>query len=597
MQRNKHKGRREGVGVALIAAFFVFLIFYLRFVSNHSEEIRRRQRAKQNEMPSSKARNLDNRHLIAEDEVEGGLGVEWDLLSRRRSERQTEDPRRASGAGDEEVSQHGKALNSAVVASTLEERPTLEHATAAVKVQMPSAKTEESRRVVGYHTTKQYIHTHPLSAGSRMLLTTGSSRAAAMSGHALLDHYDDIAENVADGTFFASEDHIFSHMPQFAKILRKWQTLNLEMRRGSRPPRFVTVHPVGQLCNRLMAVTSAALFAILTHRGLIVDDSGFYAQSSDLFEEPGFNWLDGGAHGGGVGGVGLGGHYITNPESGVWVDTEKLLCLDYAQAYPNAHVEMGINQYLVPYLTNNPHYREALLVMTGGSGDLFYPLSHFLFRPIRTIRQWRDQFVEEHFHGKFVVGLQARSGSDFTDHFMTPEDWRLYRDCAEAVVPPNDSREIVFFLATDTEEGRRKGTATLETSDLGLRHKVFVSTPTFLLSNHPEGVQKALLDILLLSACDDRVMTAWSSYGYFAAGFSGLDGNLVVDEPSGAVIAAPGQEQRFMGVPHKSDRRRQCVRLPTHQPCFHKFESWGASKSSCFTRDMFEREMMNGRYC
>jgi len=39
------------------------------------------------------------------------------------------------------------------------------------------------------------------------------------------------------------------------------------------------------------------------------------------------------------------------------------------------------------------------------------------------------------------------------------------------------------------------------------------------------------------------------------------------------------------------------VRLPTVQPCFHHFENWGASKTSCAQPHWLEDEMMKGRYC
>eukprot|EP00658_Telonema_sp_P-2_P043890 TRINITY_DN31764_c0_g1_i3.p1 TRINITY_DN31764_c0_g1~~TRINITY_DN31764_c0_g1_i3.p1 ORF type:complete len:103 (+),score=30.11 TRINITY_DN31764_c0_g1_i3:81-389(+) len=57
-------------------------------------------------------------------------------------------------------------------------------------------------------------------------------------------------------------------------------------------------------------------------------------------------------------------------------------------------------------------------------------------------------------------------------------------------------------------------------------------------------------------------------------------------------------EQRYMGIMHKSDKRVQCVRLPTHQPCFHKFESWGASTAKCASWNItLQEEMVLGRYC
>lgn len=564
----------------LIVAFFIFLIFYLRFVASHTDEIRRRQRGGNPEAPvSSKSKRLDRQHLIAEDEIEGGLGVEWDLLNRQgRSDEQHQQP--SADKSPIEPQQHpAPTTTQQPVASTKKPVPVFQP--------VPRRTFHHNDINLGEH-----IHSRPLSDAEMFPLRPQKKVSAHATNSVFLQSYRDISENSLDSAFFQSEAHVFSQVPEFAVILRKWQTLNLEMRSGKRPARFVTVHPVGQLCNRLMAITSAAMLAIVTSRGLVVDDSGFYAQSSDLFEEPGFPWVDGALSS-------LGGHYITNPEGGVWTDTEKLLCMDYAHAYPESHVEMSINQYLVPYITNNPHYRDSIQWLTRGTLDVFYPLSHFLFRPIAAIRSWRDDYVAAHFRGKFVVGLQVRSGSDFTDHFMSAADWKIYRNCAEAVVPDSDDstpkKEVVYFLATDTENGRKAGVTELQQGS----HKrdVLVSTKTFLLSNHPEGVQKALLDLLLLSACDDRISTAWSSYGYFAAGFSGINGNLVVDLPPTQIIAQDGAEQRFMGVAHKSDKRRQCVRLPTHQPCFHKFESWGASKSTCFAKDMFEREMLNGRYC
>ena len=86
---------------------------------------------------------------------------------------------------------------------------------------------------------------------------------------------------------------------------------------------------------------------------------------------------------------------------------------------------------------------------------------------------------------------------------------------------------------------------------------------------------------LLLLLAQDRVHTAWSSYGYTAAGMAGQPVNMVVAKPRGPPEAPPGQEQLYMGVPHKSDKREQCVRLPTHQPCFHKFMSWVCPAHCC----------------
>lgn len=334
------------------------------------------------------------------------------------------------------------------------------------------------------------------------------------------------------------------------------------MLRGKVAKRVVFVSPIGQLCNRLMAISSGFIFALLTNRALIVEDSGFYASFRDLFDPPGFDWLAG---------SGLSSyHVITNPASGTWSHTEPLLCKNLSKYYTGDAVTVRTNQFLGPYMYHNPHYETALLELANGV-DVFHLVATFLFRAKKELLQERDQFIKQHFSG-WVVGLQVRTGHDFTDNFMKDEDWNLYKSCALQTAP--DPQNVKFFVATDTQKGR----------DVALR--LFGSNNTlffgkFLLSNHPRGVQQALIDILLLAAANDRVHTAWSSYGYTAAGLAGKPAMLVTTKP-GELHPAPGKEQLYMGIPHKSDKRQQCIRLSTVNPCFHKFWSWGASSVSCY---------------
>lgn len=584
MAPSRTKKRNEQVGLAFVFFFFLLLFLYLRMVMQHADEIRMRHDAQRrrnaDDADEAAERRDEQRRSVVEMELEGDVvEANWDLLKRKSNPGVTLE------------------LKDSSLATAVTTAPSIEPAapTAALGATHAPVKATSSPAVRNKEEEEQlnklHIYVRPLNASEHSFLNQ-LTPIAPLSGNKLTALYADVVANTADH-FFQTNEHIFSHVPSFKDLLQRWQTLNIEMRSGKRRKRFVVVHPVGQLCNRLMAITSAALFAMLTKRGLVVDDGGFYAQSQDLFEQPGFEWVSYDAPLSGS----TDNHFITNPESGIWEHTEKLLCGDWRAEYHYDNVDISINQYLVPYLAQNPFVRKDLQQLLRGN-DVFYPLSHFLFRPIKKILDLRDAFVRDHFHGRFVVGLQVRSGGDFTDNFMKQRDWLLYRDCAEATVPKERRSSVLFFLATDTEQGRAAGIPLLSTSRLNISHDVVVSTPAFLLSNHPEGVQMALLDLLLLSAADDRVHTAWSSYGYFAAGYSGVDANMVVDSvPVEKIVAHEGEEQRFMGIPHKSDKRRQCVRLPTHQPCFHKFESWGASRASCFSKRMFEEEMMNGRYC
>lgn len=660
---------------------------------------------------------------------------------------------------------------------------------------------------------------------------------------------------------------------------------------------FVVVRPVGQLCNRLVAITSAFIFSVLTRRILLIDDGDFYCASDDLFLEPGFEWIlrqsmadvrdwhmpssSGGVNvkannypqnsrsvvqghsivnqgilapfgvkqrkgptygrklpssspsAAGSGrmlnpqyvimeafGSELRTYTIQNPEGGVWSETEPLLCSeDYRKTFGDGGdsksrrasvVAFTVNQYLVPYFYRNQHYHAAMREIFGDinvkssaaydtsaniwsdQDDIFSPIAHFLFRPLPSLIEQRDTYIKEHFFDRevdkeegdlqssYVVGLQVRSGGDFTDHFMSEEDWHLYRDCGLQTSPPDvalpqyehietrarsvafvpntlgrrsgkNGRRFKFFVATDTEKGRQAASHYLKNfptvakignnnahiiaHDSSKEIPVLFGPDKFKLSNNPEGVQAALLDLLLLAACDDRVQTAWSSFGYFSSGISGVNGNIIVnrapfvddaattldnngavnDDESrcwadcvgaqrlsllhpqtlarhavgrivansnegrnplllrrevpqgsnskenmppprahssassenykvvlnhfrehnqtvliseeGVVLNAPldaaptvhsfgvvipttdksggglsntrASEQRFMGIMHKSDKRVQCVRAPTKEPCFHKFESWGASQTSCYDWQLmtYPEMLRRGRYC
>eukprot|EP01065_Artemidia_motanka_P040005 TRINITY_DN4952_c0_g1_i1.p1 TRINITY_DN4952_c0_g1~~TRINITY_DN4952_c0_g1_i1.p1 ORF type:complete len:355 (+),score=117.14 TRINITY_DN4952_c0_g1_i1:187-1251(+) len=340
-----------------------------------------------------------------------------------------------------------------------------------------------------------------------------------------------------------------------------------------------------------MAISSGFMFALLTKRVLTVEDSGFYASMNDLFDPPGFDWLrrtsrlDAGAT-------------ISNPHAPPWLHTDPLLCQNLSKAYKSKGVSFAVNQYLVPYMAWNPHYRGSLEALfkreAGGWGedelvDLFQPVARFLFRPVAELRRMRDEFVEKQFSGRPVVSLQVRSGADFTSHFMTKADWRLYAECGRESLS-RDGRTL-YFVATDTEKGRDAAKA-----HLGADNVVFGPGP-FLRSNNPRGVRMALLDVMLLAEADVLVTTAWSSFGYMAAGLHGRRSFRVTDVVPGGETAVPlSQEQFYMGVPHKSDRRVAC-RQVSYQPCFHKFANWGARRASCYTPDMVDKEMLNGRFC
>ena len=385
------------------------------------------------------------------------------------------------------------------------------------------------------------------------------------------------------------------HHQKAKELLQRYTVFHNNKMAGSGPVNAVVVTPVGQLCNRLMTITSGFVLALLTKKVLLIEDSGFYCSMNDLFVKPGFEWLKGSR-------TFSADNIIMNPNHPPWPHTEKLLCGDLSVQY-KGNIQLRMNQYMVPFLAWNPHYRAALQGIFNSAEaasygeeydpvDIFTPVSRFLFRPIPDLLAKKKQFMKRHFAGKRVVGMQVRSGNDFTQNFMKAKDWKLYETCGEDDGGSDSGDDVVYFVATDTQEGRDAAAKSLQYGEV-----VFGPGP-FLRSNNPKGVQMALLDVLLLAETDTLITTAWSSFGYMAAGLRGRPKIIVSDKKEGGEVAVQGSvEQFFMGVPHKSDIRVFCARPPSHQPCFHKFANWGSREASCFRKEMIETEMLNGRYC
>lgn len=140
------------------------------------------------------------------------------------------------------------------------------------------------------------IHAKPLGVPA----TTLSARKPSLTSEAWKGNI--IAEQYLNVKPLSDKDpirarfrgEVWNGREGLADLLGRWIVINREMRAGKRPARIVSVNPVGQLCNRLMAITSGFVFALITGRGLHIDDSGFYCAMSDLFETPGFDWVKAG---------------------------------------------------------------------------------------------------------------------------------------------------------------------------------------------------------------------------------------------------------------------------------------------------------------
>ena len=376
----------------------------------------------------------------------------------------------------------------------------------------------------------------------------------------------------------------------------------------------IMVRPVGQLGNRVMAVASSVVLGMLTNRAVYATfEPGYYASIDDLFATSGVAWDAMSAPGGG--GSCTRSLSLAEPSTAA-TDLAYLLCEDDAATLPGADdtSDDGIcitsNQYFAPLLARNPAYAARLASLFPRDGDMFGLIARELFQPSPTVAAMRDAFKSEvGWSSSYVVGLQLRTGGDFTDRGFAQHDWDLTLRVANALLPPGvPPSKTVFFVATDIEWSRdaalvqlgRNGTRVLEFGN-------------FLRSNTPRGCQQAFVDILLLAESNDLVTTAWSTFGYMAAGLTGHRPAVItlLAEPPTALLPAHLEltttgRATYMGVPMHDDRRTGAARLPTAEPCYHfiTFNAASIAEATCYThaselagRPLLEAWMRGGRYC
>jgi xyloglucan fucosyltransferase len=291
-----------------------------------------------------------------------------------------------------------------------------------------------------------------------------------------------------------------------------------------------------------------------------------------------------------------------------------LLCEDDSRAAPGAApgadtVCVASNQYFAPLLARNPAYAARLAALFPQDGDMFALVARELFRPSAAVAAMRDAFkAEVGWAATYVVGLQLRTGGDFTDRGVAQPDWDLTLRAANALLPAARETPAAFFVATDIEWSRdaalvqlaRNGTRVLEYG-------------VFLRSNTKLGCQQALVDVLLLSEANDLITTAWSTFGYMAAGYVNARPaviTLLAQPPDGLPTAHRELEDErratFMGVVMHDDRRTGAARMPTAEPCYHflAYNARAIADATCYKaaseiagQPLLEAWMRGGRYC
>jgi Xyloglucan fucosyltransferase len=389
----------------------------------------------------------------------------------------------------------------------------------------------------------------------------------------------------------------------------------------------IVVSPAGQLANRVMAPVSSFLLGMLSDRAAYLSfGSGYYASYSDLFESPGIEIEGHGSLGG------LGGASYNLPLAEPFPLSEDVLndlaCNDFTKGLgaagiadgSQAHLTVASNQYFIPLIARNPHYKDTLAEWFP-DGDIFGPLVRTLFRPSKAVVEMKEKFKREmKWDEHYVIGLQVRTGGDFTDQPFGDKDWDLLLGCSELMlglepkmghssitsssgtVDASARKKAAIFVATDIEWSR--DAASQQLSRTGLDVWMY---GTFMRSNVPLGCQQALVDILLLSESNDLLTTPWSTFGYLAAGFTRKRPTMLTKLMPPEVLTTTAHqeleasgEMTYQGVKMHVDARTGCARLPTSEPCFHFLPKYHAEKAKCYGTKAnlwLEDEFRGGRYC
>ncbi|KAL0535680.1 hypothetical protein IC582_030021 [Cucumis melo] len=345
------------------------------------------------------------------------------------------------------------------------------------------------------------------------------------------------------------------------------------------------------LGNRILTLTSAFLYALLTNRVLLVDPG---TDMADLFCEPfpevswflpqdfplkddfsSFNQNSPNCYGK------IMKNSIMPDSSGMilpsvvylhlvhdYDDDDKLFFCDQDQALlqQSPWLVMKTDNYFVPSLFLIPSFEKELNDLFPNKDTVFHFLGRYLFHPANSV--WG--LITRYYHAYLAraserIGIQIRVFDTGTGPFQHILDQVLDCTLKENLLPQTERQ----MYAIDPV-GNQKSKAVLITSlSAGYFEKlrdIYWENPTvtgeiisFYQPSHEEHQQteksihnqKALAEMYLLSTTDVLVTSSWSTFGYVAQGLGGLK-PWILYKPENRTAPNP-----------------PCRRAMSMEPCFH----------------------------
>lgn len=123
-----------------------------------------------------------------------------------------------------------------------------------------------------------------------------------------------------------------------------------------------------------------------------------------------------------------------------------------------------------------------------------------------------DNFIREKFSAHFVIGFHLRN------YYLSPQDIELFIDCALMIENLRSkvvgNRKVKWFVASDhsgTIENLRKRSGTYKSRIIVNQGRIGH------IGYNEDSYERALMDIELLSQCDEIIVTGGSTFGFIAS--------------------------------------------------------------------------------
>ncbi|CAG8571546.1 25585_t:CDS:1 [Dentiscutata erythropus] len=179
--------------------------------------------------------------------------------------------------------------------------------------------------------------------------------------------------------------------------------------------------------------------------------------------------------------------------------------------------------YACAPITSNPHYKKWFDKIIPNY-RVFTAISLKLFRLQPNINKQVKTFVDNNFND-YVIGIHLREKKSQPHDMVIPVEH--YTEAVKALIIGMSSINITIFVAADNNNGRKKIVDSFHeafnshsNNSIKIVHTEDDMDSQNPISKNPGSEVGALIDMKLLSLCDDMVITYASTFGFTAAGWS-----------------------------------------------------------------------------